>query len=74
MEMKYLIRKDKTDKSKARAHIWTGNEPACRSFSSFDKYKVVYEIGERRVCVMCQHVVFGSVDHERIAGSQQRLF
>jgi hypothetical protein len=45
-------------RKKTAAHIWTGEDTACRMFStgglSLGKKKVYKELDDRRVCLMCQ--------------------
>jgi hypothetical protein len=54
MEYFYNIKRKKT-----AAHIWTGEDTACRMFSTgglrLGKKTVFNELDDRRVCLMCQN-------------------
>lgn len=54
--MQYLYN---SKRPKTAAHIWTGEDTACRMFSTgglkLGKKEIHQTFGDRRVCLMCQN-------------------
>lgn len=54
--IRYFVRKT----GGQTAHIWTGRDTLCTMAStnglSRRKYEVVYEIGDKKLCQMCENV------------------
>lgn len=54
----YLVRKN--EKSRKVAHIWLGEDTACRQYSTGGmtqkRYITVFEIGNLPICAMCASV------------------
>ena len=55
--MKFLIRRNG---KKVKAHIWSDDDTVCRMYSTGglrkDRYRVLDEPGNHKICHMCQHV------------------
>ncbi len=59
--IEFLIRTKKRKRQAARAHIWTGEDTACRMFSTGGMNRANYERSvDRRglpLCLMCRNVM-----------------